>query len=115
MVMTIETTLTEQVMVILRGHYGHAHPVKGREIATKLGLKTDRPVRLAIRELIAQGIPIASSVVTPLGYYLVETYAETREYLAVLRSRLIEDAKRRRDFKRGAGLYFDKTVQRRML
>lgn len=78
---------------------GHANAIKGSLIAKRLGFKNDRAVRIAIRELISDGVPVASSVNPPYGYYIVETKQEAEEYLAVLKGRLVEDAYRRRDFK----------------
>jgi len=81
---------------------GRESAVKGSELAEILYLKNDREIRLIIRELIAEGVPIASSVYPPYGYYIVKTKEEAEDYLRVLKSRLVQDAYRRRDFKRAA-------------
>lgn len=79
---------------------GQRNAITARELATKLGNYNDRAVRLAIRELIAQGIPIASSVTTPMGFFIADSRDETDAYISNLRSRIKEDAFRLRDFKR---------------
>ena len=81
---------------------GRNKAIKGNLIAKRLGLRNDRGIRLAIRELIRDGIPVASSVKPPLGFFIAETKEEAEEYKAVLKGRLVEDAYRRRDFKRAA-------------
>jgi len=81
---------------------GLSRAITGRLLASRLGLKDDRLIRMAIRELIADGLPIASSVQKPYGYFIIETPEEAEAYMAVIKSRLVEDAYRRRDFKRAA-------------
>ena len=107
--------LPSQVKSILRSHRGRANPITGRELAGLLGQRDDRQVRLAIRQLIAAGEPIASATESPPGYYLVQTPTEAREYMAELRGRLKEDALRRRDFRRAAGFYLDRVTQGRLI
>ena len=82
--------------------YGRKNARTGKELAKLLGFTDDRLIRIAIRELIAEGLPIASSVQQPYGYYIAISYQEAQEYMRVLRSRLVEDAYRRRDFKLAA-------------
>ena len=103
--------LKESVKQLLANHQGHGKAIKGAEIAIILGQNDDRYIRLSIRELIAEGYPIASSVLKPYGYFLVESRAEAIEYQQSLKNRLIEDALRLRDFRRGAGCRLAKTVQ----
>ncbi len=110
-----ETKCNLKQDVLRQLHLGRVFAIKGKLIAERLGFKNDRAVRIAIRELINDGVPIASSVIEPQGYYIVENYQEALEYMAVLRGRLIEDALRRRDFKLSAFRYFDGTKQRRLL
>lgn len=105
--------LKQEVLKHLK--HGQSKAIKGQVIAERLGFKNDRAVRLAIRDLIAQGVPIASSVSEPQGYYIAETYQEALEYMAGLRSRLIQDAMRRRDFKLSAYRYFEGARQKRLL
>jgi len=81
---------------------GKANAITGKGLAKILGYPNDRLIRLAIRGMIADGVPIASSVNPPFGYYIARTPEEVNEYLRVLRSRLIQDAYRRRDFKMAA-------------
>ena len=79
---------------------GKSKAITGSLIANRLGMRNDRSIRLAIRELIRDGIPIASSVKPPLGFFIAETKEEAEDYMSVLKGRLIEDALRRRDIKR---------------
>lgn len=95
--------MRDTLITILEHHHGKENAITARELARKLWLHTDRGVRLVIRQLITDGYPIAASVSVPKGYYIIRMSAERDEYLQVLRSRLIEDAKRRRDFKKSAG------------
>jgi len=101
----------EQVKNILLQHRGRDKAIKGKEIAHFLGFRDDRQIRLVIRELITEGYPIASSVQSPYGYFLIESLEEAREYQQLLRDRLIEIALRRRDFKKGAGKKLDMVKQ----
>ena len=95
--MGIDGTLKAEV----RSHlwHGKENARKGQDIAELLGLKNDRLVRRTIRELIAEGVPIASSVTPPLGYFIASSVDEAADYMKVLKSRLVQDAYRRRDFK----------------
>ena len=82
-----------------RGRY---KAIPGNLLAKRLGYKNDRAIRIAIRGLIADGIPVASSVIPPVGFFIAETREEVRQYIANIKSRLVEDAYRRRDFLRAA-------------
>ena len=95
--MNSDSLLKAQVRGLLC--HGKEHARKGDDFARLLGFKNDRLVRLAIRELIADGLPIASSVTPPLGYFIAGSVEEATEYMRVLKSRLVNDAYRRRDFK----------------
>lgn len=92
--------LKDDVRELLR--YGKEEARTGKELAGVLGLRNDRNIRRAIRELIADGVPIASTVAFPYGYYIANTIEEANEYMKDLRSRLVNDAYRRRDFKLAA-------------
>ena len=78
---------------------GKANALPGRMLAQRLGYKDDRQIRLMIRELIAEGIPIASAVSPPMGFFIAQDKEEVARYLSDLKGRLVEDAYRRRDFK----------------
>ena len=83
-------------------HLGHARALPGQLLASRLGFKDARRIRRAIRELSADGLPIASSVKKPHGFFIAATKQEIESYMAVIKSRLVEDAYRRRDFKRAS-------------
>lgn len=97
--------LKTRLRIILLRHEGKSRAITGQELASMVGYHDDRRIRLVIREIIAEGLPVASSTETPAGYFVVNTHQEAEQYAASIRSRLIEDAKRRRDFRRAADLY----------
>ena len=97
---------------ILLRHEGQAHAITGRELAFLFGQRDDRQVRLAIRELIADMIPVASS---SKGYFIVATRKEAERCAQSFRSRLIEDALRRRDFRRAADQWLTPAEQMRLI
>ena len=96
--MTEKELLKRDLMRLL--HYGREEAIKSSSLAYLCGYRGDREIRIAIRELIAEGWPIASTNKPPYGYYIICEKEEAEEYLKVLRSRLIQDALRRRDIKR---------------
>lgn len=107
---------------ILERHIGRDRAIPGRELAKMLGHHDDRQIRLSIRELIKDGLPIAAATERkenglkklPAGYFLASTWEEARAYAEGEKSRLIEIALRRRDFNRGAALYLKPAEQRRL-
>jgi len=96
-------------------HEGKDRAITGGELAVMLGQHDDRRIRQLIRELISDGLPIASSTQLPLGYFLVSSRREAEKYAASIRSRLIEDALRRRDFRRAADMHLTPATQGRLL
>ncbi len=109
---TLELTLKEQVRAVLLRHYGHEDAITGQKMADILGFKNDRIIRLVIRELIKEGLPIAAS---GKGYFITETWAERQAYLDDLKSRLIQDALRRRDYKLCSARYLESVKQGRLI
>ena len=108
--------LKTQVKMILLRHEGKDRAVPGRELAAMVGHRDDRQVRLAIRELIADGLPVASSTEPPTaGYFVVASRQEAEQYALSIKSRLIEDAMRRRDFRRAADMYLTPAIQRKLI
>lgn len=99
---------------ILCKHEGSSNPITAKALTDSLHID-DRAVRLLIRELIAEGLPIASSTQSPQGYFLVTNFYEAQRYANSIKSRLIEDATRRRDFNRSASLYLKQATQGRLL
>jgi len=92
-----KTDLKEAILHELKK--GKHNAITGRILAQRFGFKDDRPIRLAIRKLIAEGKPIASAVSPPMGYFIAQDKGEAEQYLSDLKGRLVEDAYRRRDFK----------------
>jgi len=91
-----------------RGRYA---AIRGKDLAWQCGYGTDdRKVRLIIRELIAEGVPIASSVSEPMGFYMVVNEHEAADYIRVLKERIKEDTSRLHDFEK-ATAHLDIPVQ----
>ena len=107
--------LKVRVKTILLRHEGEASAIPGRELAAMFNLRNDRQVRLAIRELITDGLPIAANTESPAGYFIVATRQEANRYAGSIRNRLIKDAIRRRDFRRAADQYLTPAEQGRLL
>jgi len=78
---------------------GKENAVTGKELAMRFGMTDDRKIRVAIRELIARGVPVASSVSEPFGYYRCAHEFEAAAYLGNLEARIREDEARLRDFR----------------
>jgi len=95
--------LKRRLLVSLGKGRGQALPC--RIIARQCGYDADgddRKTRIMIRDLIAEGYPIASTTGIRPGFFLAETPQEVKDYAQNLRKRLIEDAIRRRDFLRAS-------------
>ncbi|MCJ7829345.1 MAG: hypothetical protein MUP81_06365 [Dehalococcoidia bacterium] len=101
------------VLDTLKFHKGKDRAITAKELVRYTG-KDDRAIRIEIRELIAQGIPVASNLKPPYGYYIANTIQEAKEYMQQLRNRLIQDALRRRDFKRAVAKSFNGSGQLKM-
>jgi len=95
-------TLKSDVLSLLR--HGKENARTGKSLARTLGFSEDREVRIAIRELIADRVPVAAS---SHGYYIATSSDEAIQYMKVLRSRLVNDAYRRRDFKLASRVILD--------
>lgn len=87
-------------LLIQRLRYGKASAITGKELSHHLdGTGDDRRIRLVIRSLIKDGYPIASSTNPPVGFFLTTTPEEAKKYIQDLRNRILEDARRLRDYK----------------
>jgi hypothetical protein len=108
--------MAKSLLTILEQHRGKRNAVKGADLARELRQRDDRLVRILIRELIAEGVPVSSSVGEPQGFYLVATPAEAQEYIAVLEARIREDEARLRDFRKAVEVSLGALAeQRRMM
>lgn len=94
-----KTRLSARVYQILQSHIGSHFPITGKEIAQALKEYDDRKVRICIGELIRAGVPVASSVGSNPGYYIVSNADEAASYIRVLESRIREDTERLNAFK----------------
>ena len=84
---------------------GKAQALPGKLLAYQCGYDadgSDRHTRMMIRELIEDGFPVASSTGKLPGFFIADTPEEVKAYAQSLRDRLIEDARRRRDFLRAS-------------
>lgn len=101
-----KTELKEYLREILLEHNGRLSAITAGQLAM-ITQDSERNVRLIIRELITEGLPVASVTErsSPQGYFLVTTRQEAEEYAGSLRGRLIENAIRRRDFRRAADMH----------
>ncbi len=92
------TDIEAEVLSLIR--YGRDNAIRSKVIADYMRMP-ERQVRKIIRELI-KNYPIASTTEAPAGYFIAVTREEVNQYAQSLRNRLIEDARRRRDFLRSA-------------
>jgi len=76
---------------------GSSKPIKARILAQRLDVG-ERTVRHLIRDLIAQGFLIASTMDPPYGYFVPRTERQRRRYRAQLLSRIKKIAWRLSDF-----------------
>jgi hypothetical protein len=64
---------------------GKEYATTGKELAASLQEHDTRAIRLAIQELISDGIPICSSTKAPAGYFVAKSREEVNENLKVLK------------------------------
>ena len=98
------------ILSLLERRAGGENAVQGSAVAFHVG-KDLRSTRADIRDLIADGYPIASNEKKPYGYFMVQTRDEAKFYADSLKSRLIEIALRRRDFRQAADQYLTPAEQ----
>ena len=113
--MVISLDIKTELRATLQRHEGRDRAITGKELAKMLGHRDDREIRQVIRALIKDGLPVASTTRPPAGYFLVTSYEEAREYANSIKGRLIEDALRRRDFRRAADCHLKPAAQGRLI
>lgn len=91
--------------VLERLGHGRGAAITGGQLASRLQYKDDRLIRVMIRELIAEGVPIASSVSPPMGFFIVDDPDEAAKYIRILKERIKEDQARLRDFEAAVAAY----------
>lgn len=99
--------LTVAVLKHLKEHIGQGKAITGLRLAAELGYNDDRKIRLAIRQLIKEGVPVVSSVTEPPGFYICASPQEATKYVATLRARAREDLLRLKDFEEAAARKFN--------
>src|SRR5574340_37548 len=104
-------TLKADIKAILSRHEGRDRAITGRELAQLLGFKDDRVIRATICEVIRDGLPVLSATEPPAGYFVASSRAEWQAYDAQLKSRIVNDALRKRDVKIAVGKWFAPAVQ----
>uniref|UniRef100_A0A6M3IV08 Putative structural protein n=1 Tax=viral metagenome TaxID=1070528 RepID=A0A6M3IV08_9ZZZZ len=107
--------LKGNLKAVLLRHEGPERAITAKTLAHMFGYKDDRAIRLAIRDLIAEGLPVASSTENTPGYFIVTDRKQAEQYALSIRSRLIEDAIRRRDFRRAADQWLTPAVQQKLI
>ena len=100
---------------ILLMHEGKARAITGRELATMVGHRDDRQVRLVIRELISEGLPVISRTESPGGYFIPTSLEEAKQCTESLRSRSIQIFLRRREIIKNTALYLKPASQGKLL
>jgi len=93
-ILTAEDRLKLRRQVLNSLGRGKGRAIRGKDLARRLGQPDDRKIRLMIRELIDEGVPIASSVSEPMGFYIVANEIEAADYIRVLEGRIREDTAR---------------------
>jgi hypothetical protein len=104
----------QEITDILIIRKGRANAITSKQLS-KLTGEGDRQIRLIIRDLIKEGLPIASATESPAGYFLTLSVQEKADYIESVKGRLIEDAKRIRDYKRAFDYYTLPTGQGRLI
>jgi len=72
--------------------HGRVDAVKGRELASHLGLTGDAEIRALVNELVRLRFPVFSAIGNPPGYYIAGNIAEAQEGLNNRLSRIREQA-----------------------
>lgn len=93
------TDIEMAVIALIRK--GRANARQSREVAGILDIP-ERRVRLIIRDLISHGHPILSDTKPPAGYFIAATWTEVMACAANLKTRGLEDLRRRHDILRAA-------------
>jgi len=78
---------------------GSSRPIKAKVLAERLET-SERMIRRLIRDLIAQGHLIASTMEPPYGYFIPKTESQKRHYRNQLTSRIRNIVERLKDFDR---------------
>uniref|UniRef100_A0A6M3L3J6 Uncharacterized protein n=1 Tax=viral metagenome TaxID=1070528 RepID=A0A6M3L3J6_9ZZZZ len=107
--------LKEELRDILLRHEGPEMAITAKTMAHMFGYKDDRAIRLAIRDLITEGLPVASLTENTPGYFIVTNRQQAEQYALSIKSRLISDAIRRRDFRRAADQWLTPAVQQKLI
>lgn len=96
--------LRQRVKYIIINHKGRHRVITALEISKIIRPESSSQntwfVRQAIRDLIAEGIPIAAAVDSPPGYFIVETNEEAEAYVETEKHRIVGEVQRIRDFRK---------------
>lgn len=119
---TVRAAYKHSILAILSRRVGNENAITGAALAKQIGLnpRDDRTVQLVILSLIEDGYPIASSVQSkkggpPMGYFLIKSKEEAEIYETVLKSRMVNTAIRRRDFRKAARHWLENSQQLKLV
>jgi len=103
--------LTElEIKILNHLEVGHNNAIPLKNLCLKTGT-SERKIRLGIEQLRREGWCVLIPGSAPFGYFLAENQAELDEYIAYMRSRLIEEYRTYRIVKNATIRKFRKTVQ----
>lgn len=106
--------LKTRLEAILTNRFGRHSAITSRELSS-ITLQPDRAIRLAIEDLIRDGLPIVSATEHPAGYFIPSSIEEAREYTQSLRSRAVQIFLRRKKVIRNTALYLKPANQGRLI
>ena len=106
--------LRQALKRILENHNGRAQAIASR-LLTELTGAPDRSIRMAIEDLITDGLPVVSATDAPAGYFIPANMDEAREYTKSLCSRAVVIFLRRKRVIKNAGRYLAPASQGRLI
>lgn len=105
--------MREQLKAILLRHEGRNNPIKARELSELLH-EPERTIRLAIRSLVDEGLPVCSTTSSPPGYFIPMDMNEARQSTEPMRAVCIDTFVRRRRILRNVDLYLKNGKQMKL-
>lgn len=106
------THLEQKIFNILKDHKGKDNPITVQELE-RITLASSRRIRRAVANLVvSHGIPIASSVHYPYGFYLITDKEEALRCLRQYWSRVKEVARRAKSLSRAVEKEFGVRYQK---
>ena len=106
--------LKAQLEGILTHHRGRSMAITGHELVSLTG-EENRAIRLALEDLISDGLPIVSATEAPAGYFLATSREEAIESTAYLRSHAVMTFLRRKKIIKNTATYIKPILQGKLL